>query len=241
MLEIDDLVVKYDSVTAVRGISLRVDEGELVALVGPNGAGKSTTLGAVAGLRAAAGGSVRYRGRSLRGLGPESVVRCGIALVPEGRNIFGSLTVAENLALGATIRKDRAAVAADLAGQVERFPILGKRLHAKAGLLSGGEQQQLAIARALMSRPTLLMLDEPSLGLAPRVVDAVFEAIAGLHDEGVSILLVEQNASRAVAMSDRAYVLRTGQVVRSGTSAELGEGAGMAEEYLGVETAGDGS
>jgi branched-chain amino acid transport system ATP-binding protein len=233
LLSVRGLTVRYGSVTALHGIDLDVDEGELVALVGPNGAGKSSALAAVSGLVRAAAGTVTVAGDIVSGLAPERVVRHGVALVPEGRNIFTSLTVAENLALGATIRRDAAGVAADLDRQLDRFPILRDRYGQQAGLLSGGEQQQLAIARALMSRPRLLLLDEPSLGLAPRLVDLVFETVAQLRREGLTIVLVEQNATRAVELADRTSVLRTGRIVRSGTADELGGGAAMAAEYLG--------
>jgi branched-chain amino acid transport system ATP-binding protein len=233
LLSVRGLTVRYGSVTALHGIDLDVDEGELVSLVGPNGAGKSSTLAAVSGLVRPAAGTVTVAGEVVSGLAPERVVRHGVALVPEGRNIFTSLTVAENLALGATIRRDAAGVAADLDRQLDRFPILRDRYGQQAGLLSGGEQQQLAIARALMSRPRLLLLDEPSLGLAPRLVDLVFETVAQLRQEGLTIVLVEQNATRAVELADRTSVLRTGRIVRSGTADELGGGAAMAAEYLG--------
>ncbi|GAA4559374.1 ABC transporter ATP-binding protein [Pseudonocardia xishanensis] len=231
LLSIRGLTVRYGSVTALHGIDLDVAQGELVALVGPNGAGKSSTLAAVSGLVRPAGGTVTVGGVVVSGLAPEKVVRQGVALVPEGRNIFAGLTVAENLAIGATVR--RHGVAEDLERELERFPILRERYRQQAGLLSGGEQQQLAVARALMSKPRLLLLDEPSLGLAPRLVDLVFETVAQLHREGLTIVLVEQNATRAVALADRTSVLRTGRIVRSGTAAELGGGAAMAAEYLG--------
>jgi branched-chain amino acid transport system ATP-binding protein len=233
MIEISGLTVRYGSVTALHGIDLSVREGELVALVGPNGAGKTSTLAAVAGLVRPVAGVITVAGNPLTGLPPEQVIRRGVALVPEGRNIFTTLTVRENLALGATIRRDAAGVAADLEQELDRFPILRERIDQQAGLLSGGEQQQLAIARALMSRPRLLLLDEPSLGLAPRVVDLVFDTIRALRESGITVLLVEQNATRAMEMADRTYVLRTGRVIRSGTTEELGGGGGMAADYLG--------
>jgi branched-chain amino acid transport system ATP-binding protein len=233
LLSVRGLTVRYGALTALHGIDLDVDEGELVALVGPNGAGKSSTLAAVSGLVRPVAGTVTVAGEVVSGLAPERVVRHGVALVPEGRNIFTSLTVAENLALGATVRRDAAGVAEDLDRQLDRFPILRDRYGQQAGLLSGGEQQQLAIARALMSRPRLLLLDEPSLGLAPRLVDLVFETVAQLGREGLTIVLVEQNATRAVELADRTSVLRTGRIVRSGTADELGGGAAMAAEYLG--------
>lgn len=235
LLDVQDLTVAYGTLTAVRGVSLYVQPGEIVAVVGPNGAGKTTTLSAVAGLLRPRGGTIAFHGRSIDGEKPEDVVRRGIALVREGRHILTSLTVEENLLLGATCRPDREQVRRSLDEQFSRFPILAERRSQHAGYLSGGEQQQLAIARALMSSPQLLLLDEPSLGLAPRIVDGVFETIVALREDGLSILLVEQNATRAVAMSDRAYVMGTGRVTRSGTPEALGEGGGMAAEYLGLE------
>lgn len=231
LLSVRGLTVRYGSVTALHGIDLEVGEGELVSLVGPNGAGKSSTLASVSGLVRPAAGTVTVGGTVVSGLPPERVLRHGVALVPEGRNILTGLTVAENLALGATIR--RSGVAEDLERELDRFPILRERYRQQAGLLSGGEQQQLAIARALMSRPRLLLLDEPSLGLAPKIVDLVFETVAQLRREGLTIVLVEQNATRAVELADRTSVLRTGRIVRSGTAEELGGGAAMAAEYLG--------
>lgn len=238
MLEIQDLVVSYGQINAVKGLTMEVREGEVVAVVGPNGAGKSTTLSSIAGLVRPKSGSIRFRDEGIDRLVPEDIVRLGIALVPENRNIFTSLTVGENLQLGTTIRRDRAAAQRDIEAQLERFPILLDRLGQPAGLLSGGEQQQLAIARALVSRPSLLLLDEPSLGLAPKVVDLVFEAIEQLRVDGITTLLVEQNATRAVSMADRAYVLRNGRVALSGTSEELGQGTDLANEYLGTEAEG---
>lgn len=235
MLEIRGLVVRYGQITAVQRIDLSVSAGELVALVGPNGAGKTSTLRAIAGLHRAAGGVIEFEGRSLTGMVPEGIVRQGVALVPEGRNIFTSLTVEENLRLGATVRNDRAGVRRSIDRELTRFPILAQRLKQPAGLLSGGEQQQLAIARALVGEPRLLLLDEPSLGLAPQLVDLVFDTVDDLRKAGMTMLLVEQNATRAVSLADRSYVLRTGRVVRSGTSDEVGDGADLAADYLGED------
>ena len=234
MLAIDELRVNYGRVPALHGISLRVDEGEAVALIGPNGAGKTTTLSAVFGLVPPAGGSIRFEGTSLVGWVPEQILRRGIALVPEGRHIFGTLTVAENLMLGTTARRDRVAAQADLEQTLERFPVLRSYYSSSAGNLSGGEQQQLAIARALLSRPRLLLLDEPSLGLAPVVIDTVFDALEELRGEGVTILLVEQAAARAVEFADRAYILRTGLVAHSGTREEILRMENLETAYLGV-------
>jgi branched-chain amino acid transport system ATP-binding protein len=232
MLRIDDLVVRYGSVTAVQGISLTVDEGEVVALVGPNGAGKSTTLNAVTGVVRPASGDIRFEGESIVGEVPEALVRRGIAMVPEGRHIFGSLTVAENLQLGATVRDDHDAIDADLKHVFELFPVLERYYETQADRLSGGEQQQLAIARALLSKPRLLLLDEPSLGLAPLMIDLVFEVMERLKAGGSTILLVEQAAARAVDFADRSYVLRTGRIALSGTREDLADKADLAEAYL---------
>jgi branched-chain amino acid transport system ATP-binding protein len=234
MLAVEGLAVRYGSISAVRDVSLYVEQGEVVGVIGPNGAGKTTTLSAIFGLVRAAAGTIQYEGKSLLGLNPEAVVRRGIALVPEGRHIFGTLTVAENLMLGSTPRADRRTYRDDFDALFERFPILETYLDSPAGRLSGGEQQQLAIARALLSKPKLLLLDEPSLGLAPRVVDLVFEIIGELRDEGVTVLLVEQNAARTVEFADRTYVLRDGAVRHSGTREELVDRLDLAHAYLGV-------
>jgi branched-chain amino acid transport system ATP-binding protein len=231
MLRIDDLTVRYGSVTALQGISLTVDEGEVVALVGPNGAGKSTTLNAITGVVRPAGGDIQLEGESILGEVPETLVRRGIAMVPEGRRIFGSLSVAENLQLGATVRSDADEVDGDMKHMFELFPVLERCYETQADRLSGGEQQQLAIARALLSKPRLLLLDEPSLGLAPLMIDLVFEVMERLKAEGSTILLVEQAAARAVDFADRSYVLRTGRIAMSGTRDELAEGD-LAEAYL---------
>jgi branched-chain amino acid transport system ATP-binding protein len=233
MLKIDDLVVRYGPITALKGISLHVDEGELVGVVGPNGAGKSTTLNTIAGLVSPAEGSVTFEGEPIGGVAPERLVKRGIALVPEGRRIFGTLTVAENLQLGATARSDRQNIDRDLKRVFERFPVLERYYRAQAGSLSGGEQQQLAIARALLTKPRLMLLDEPSLGLAPLMIDLVFETLAELKSEGATILLVEQAAARTVAFADRSYVLNTGRVVLSGARDELVGKADFASAYLG--------
>ena len=234
MLRVDDLRVTYGRVPALHGISLHIDEGETVALVGPNGAGKTTTLAAVFGLVEIEHGSIEFEGESLIGARPEQILRKGLALVPEGRHIFGSLTVAENLELGTTARRDRRAAAEDLERMLERFPVLRTYYRTTAGTLSGGEQQQLAIARALLSRPRLLLLDEPSLGLAPVIIDVLFESLEELRREGVTILLVEQAAARAVEFADRSYILRTGRVAHSGTRDELLRMEDFESAYLGV-------
>lgn len=233
MLQIESLVVRYGGIQAVRGISLEVQEGELVALLGPNGAGKSSTLNACAGLVKPASGRIVFDGREIQGMAPEDVVRLGLALTPEGRRILTALTVRENLTLAGAIRPDRKEMLADLDRMLERFPILGEREGLPAGTLSGGEAQQLAIARSLMSAPRLLLLDEPTLGLAPKVVDQVFGIVEQLRKEGITVLMVEQNAVRALEIADRAYVMRTGTIVGAGTSEELGDAEGLITSYLG--------
>jgi branched-chain amino acid transport system ATP-binding protein len=207
VLELDDLEVRHGAVHAVRGLSLTVDRGEIVGLIGPNGAGKSSTLHAIMGLVPVAGGDVRLHGRSLVGRRPEDVARIGVALVPEGRRIFGELTVEENLRLGRAVRRN-----GDLARVYELFPVVEEFRKRQAGALSGGQQQQLAIARALVADPEVLLLDEPSLGLAPKIVDVVFEALQEIRARGIAILLVEQRAQRTVALADRSHVLSNGRL-----------------------------
>jgi branched-chain amino acid transport system ATP-binding protein len=212
ILELEGLEVAYDGVPAVRDLSLSVARGEIVGLIGPNGAGKSTTLHAVMGLVKAAGGDIRYSGRSIRGRAPEKIAQAGVALVPEGRRIYPHLTVDENLKLGFAAARRRGSRSKVLGEVRELFPVLGRYRKRLGGGLSGGEQQQLAIGRALVAEPKLILLDEPSLGLAPTVVDAVFEALAGIRERGVTTLLVEQRAQRTVALSDRTYVLANGEL-----------------------------
>lgn len=211
VLEIDGLEVRYGRVPAVRALSFEVCRGEVVAIVGPNGAGKSTTLHAVMGVIRPAAGEIRYLGDSLVGIAPEEIARRGIALVPEGRHIFAHFTVEENLRLGLVGRRSKEGIDDDLERVFELFPVVRDFRRRTAGALSGGQQQQLAIARALLARPELLLLDEPSLGLAPSVVDAVFETLAEIRDQGVTIVLVEQRAQQAVAFADRTYVLANGE------------------------------
>jgi len=232
MLSVHDLQVAYGGIAAVKGLSLTVTPGEVVALVGANGAGKSSTLAAIAGVVQPSSGVVEWDGASLVGRPPEWIARRGIALVPEGRDIFASLTVAENLHLGTLARRDRAGAAEARERIFDRFPVLRRYAHTPAGKLSGGEQQQLAIARALLSGPRVLLLDEPSLGLAPKMVDLVFEVVAELRTQGVGVLLVEQNALRAISVADRSIVLRRGQVVVSGTHEELAADGQLADLYL---------
>ena len=233
MLEVGGLEVRYGGITAVREVSLQVEEGEVVALLGPNGAGKSSTLGAIMGLVRPTCGQIRFRGADISRLQTEQIVRKGIALTPEGRRILTQLTVRENLTLAAAGRRRRGDVQADLETILDRFPIVRERLDSPAGTLSGGQAQQLAIARSLMSAPQLLLLDEPTLGLAPLIVDLIFDTIAELRNNGLTVLVVEQNAMRALEIADRAYVMRTGSIVAAGTSDELGGGAGLASAYLG--------
>jgi branched-chain amino acid transport system ATP-binding protein len=212
LLQLEDLEVRYGPVAAVRGLSIDVGRGEIVGLIGPNGAGKSTTLHAIMGAVAASGGAIRFAGTSIRGRKPEAIARAGIALVPEGRRIYGDFTVDENLRLGLVARRARGGENDDLGAVHDLFPILAEFRMRRAGALSGGQQQQLAIARALVARPDVLLLDEPSLGLAPLVVDVVFEALAEIRRRGVTVLLVEQRAQRTVAFADRTYVLSNGEL-----------------------------
>jgi branched-chain amino acid transport system ATP-binding protein len=212
LLELDRLVVRYGGVPAVRDVSLSVQRGEVVGLIGPNGAGKSTTLSAIMGVVTPAGGDVRFAGRTLRGRSPERIARAGVALVPEGRHIFPHMTVDENLRLGLVARPGDDGRDDDQAWLRTIFPVVAQYAHRPAGELSGGQQQQLAIARALLARPELLLLDEPSLGLAPIVVETVFAALAAIRDRGVTVLVVEQRAQITVAFADRTYVLANGEL-----------------------------
>jgi branched-chain amino acid transport system ATP-binding protein len=233
LLAVASLVVRYGEIIAVRGIDLAVAAGEIVVLLGPNGAGKSSTLNAVMGL-ATVTGAITFAGEAIGGLATEDRVRRGIALVPEGRRILPGLTVAENLRLGGAAHRQRHAVGALLEEQLDRFPILRERYRQRAGLLSGGEQQMLAIARALMSAPQLLILDEPSLGLAPLIVERMFDLIVALRAAGLTILLVEQNASQALAIAHRGYVLQTGRIVAEGPAEDLAASDLIRDAYLGT-------
>jgi len=233
LLDISGLVVRYGAVAAVRGIDLSVGEGEFVGIVGPNGAGKTSLLSAVAGIVRPSLGRIVFAGGALTGLVLEDVVTRGIALVPEGRHIFASLTVMENLLLGATVRRD-GFVPQDIDRYLSMFPILAERRRQPAGQLSGGEQQQLAIARALLSRPRLLMLDEPSLGLAPTIVDQVYALLRTIAEQGVTILLVEQNAERVFGLANRVYVMSGGEFGLSGTARQIRDDPRFDAAYFGV-------
>jgi branched-chain amino acid transport system ATP-binding protein len=237
LLRVENLEASYGAIRALHGVSLEVAEGELVALLGVNGAGKSTTLKSITGVLRPVKGVVTFAGENIANRTPESIVKRGISMVPEGRDIFGTLTVEENLRLGAFLSYERDRYRADLEEMFELFPILKERFHQAGGLLSGGEQQMLAIARALMARPKLIMLDEPSLGLSPAMTDQIFELIVRLRERGITILLVEQNAERALEIVDRAYLLANGRVEFSGTAAELKRQVDIASVYLGDEDA----
>ena len=233
LLRLERLEVSYGGIRAVKGIDLEVNPGELVCLIGANGAGKTTTLRAITGLVRAAGGRILYDGEDIGGLRVHEVARRGLALVPEGRGVFAQLTIEENLAMGAYSRRDRAAIAADIERNFTLFPRLKERRAQTAGTLSGGEQQMLAIARALMSRPKLLLLDEPSMGLAPLMVERIFEVVRAIATEGVTLLLVEQNARLALETSHRGYVLEGGLVSFSGVASDLLGDPRVREAYLG--------
>jgi branched-chain amino acid transport system ATP-binding protein len=232
ILKVDDINVYYGSIHAIKGISFEVEEGEIVTLIGANGAGKSTTLNTIAGLLHSRTGSVSFLGENLSRVAPHKIVEKGLALVPEGRRIFLQMTVQENLEMGA-YTAPAAGVAADLEKVFTLFPRLQERRRQVAGTLSGGEQQMLAMGRALMSRPRLLMLDEPSMGLAPILVEQIFDIIGNLHKTGSTILLVEQNAQAALSIADRGYVLETGKIVTSGTGGELLDSPAIKKAYLG--------
>lgn len=234
MLEVDKLEVSYGTIRALHGVSLKVAEGSIVTLIGANGAGKSTTLRAISGLIRAGAGAVRYEGKDITNQTPHAVVARGLCHVPEGRMVFANLTVEENLKMGAYLRRDKAGIAADQEYAFHMFPRLKERISQLAGTLSGGEQQMLAIARALMSKPKCLMLDEPSLGIAPMLVRAIFDQIVKINKErGLTILLVEQNANLALAISHYGYVLETGKVILEDSAAALRQNPQVREAYLG--------
>ncbi len=233
MLRVENLVVRYGDIRAVKGISFHVERGEILALVGANGAGKTTTLRAISGMLPCEG-SVTLQGQDLRGLSPDRILRLGLSHVPEGRGIFGGLTVMENLQLGAWIRSDKAARTRDLDMVMDVFPRLRERATQMAGTLSGGEQQMLAVGRALMSEAKILILDEPSMGLAPKLVQEIFGVIRQLNEKGTTILLVEQNANMALRLAHRACLLETGNLVLEGPAAELLVNPRVREAYLGA-------
>lgn len=234
MLSIRNLRVRYGPIEALHDVSLEVYRGEVVTLIGSNGAGKTTTLGAVSGLLPLAGGTITFNGQDITKLPPHKRVPLGLVQVPEGRRIFGSMSVAENLDLGAYARTDRAALKEELEEIYALFPRLAERKNQAAGTMSGGEQQMLAVGRALMSRPKLLLLDEPSLGLAPLLVKEIFAVVRRIRDAGVTVLLVEQNAHKALEIADRAYVLETGHISMSGQASELSRDPRIKEAYLGA-------
>jgi branched-chain amino acid transport system ATP-binding protein len=237
MLKFENVHVYYGQVPALKGVTVEVHEGELVAMLGANGAGKSTTLMTVSGIQRTRSGRILYEGRDLTRTSPYDIVRLGVIQCPEGRHIFGGLTVKENLLMGAVRRRDRSEVAKDLDWVCSLFPVLGERSRQSGATLSGGEQQMLAIGRSLMARPRLLLMDEPSLGLAPVIVQTIFDVIRKLHHQGVTILLVEQNARKALQVADRCYLLETGRVVMSGTVEDLCANPEVERFYLGGSTA----
>ena len=233
MLKIDNLHVSYGGIRALQGVSLVVPEGKIVTLIGANGAGKSTTLRTISGLVKADSGSITYEGQELLGLPINKILEKGIALVPEGRRVFTNLSVLESLRIGAYLRNDKAQIEKDLQWVYELFPRLKERSWQMAGTLSGGEQQMLAVARALMSKPKVIMMDEPSLGLAPLVVKGIFDIIRQINDQGVTVLLIEQNANMALKVADFAYVLETGRITLTGTGRELLVNEDVKKAYLG--------
>ncbi len=233
MLNVKDLHVHYGAIHALQGLNFHLEKGEIVALIGANGAGKSTSLNTISGLLRPTQGSVSFQDDSLNEVAPQQIVRKGIIQVPEGRKIFGRMTVWENLEMGAFIGNDRAVIEKDIESAFSRFPRLKERRNQLAGTLSGGEQQMLAIARGLMAHPNLLLLDEPSMGLSPLLVEQIFDIIQDINEQGTSILLVEQNAQMALAIADRAYVLETGKIVMQGSGDELLEDEKVIAAYLG--------
>ena len=232
MLKVDNLEVAYGNIKAIKGISLEVNQGEIVTLIGSNGAGKSTTLRAISGILKPRGGSITFNGERIDGVEGHEIVAKGICQSPEGRRIFPRMTVDENLSLGAFLRNDASEIASDRDHVLSLFPRLQERINQKAGTMSGGEQQMLAVARALMGRPKLLLLDEPSMGLAPNLVEEVFQKIVAINKEGVTVLLVEQNANRALEIAHRGYVIKTGTVELSGNAAELATNPEVEKLYL---------
>lgn len=233
MLRVTDLKTSYGKIEALKGISLEVNDGEIVTLIGANGAGKSTTLKTISGQLSPAGGTIEFNGEKIGGVRAHKVANKGIVQVPEGRRIFSRMTVLENLEMGAFLRKDSEGIKADMDHVFELFPRLKERISQKGGTLSGGEQQMLAMGRALMATPRILLLDEPSMGLAPNLVELIFETIAAIHRAGTAIMLVEQNASQALAIADRGYVLQTGRIILADSAAELAANEDVRRSYLG--------
>jgi branched-chain amino acid transport system ATP-binding protein len=233
LLKVSGLKVAYGGIQAVKGVSFEVQEGELVSLIGANGAGKTTTLKAITGLQPVAAGGIEFLGRSIKGQGPWDLVRQGLVMVPEGRGTFTRMSITENLQMGAFIRTDEAAIAADIDKVFTIFPRLKERRNQLAGTMSGGEQQMLAMGRALMARPKVLLLDEPSMGLSPIMVDKIFEVVADIHSQGTTVLLVEQNASRALGLANRGYVMDSGEVTMSGDAKQLLDDPKVRAAYLG--------
>ena len=233
LLKVSGLKVSYGGIQAVKGIDFEVREGELVTLIGSNGAGKTTTMKAITGTLGLSGGDIEYMGKSIKGQGPWDLVRQGLAMVPEGRGIFARMTIMENLQMGAYVRSDKPEIMADAEKVFAIFPRLRERRDQLAGTMSGGEQQMLAMGRALMSRPKVLLMDEPSMGLAPIMVDKIFEVVRDVYAQGVTILLVEQNASRALAVANRAYVMESGLITMSGDAAQMLRDPKVRAAYLG--------
>lgn len=234
MLEVKDLHVSYGAIKAVKGISFNVEEGEIVTLIGANGAGKSTTLRTISGLESISSGSIKYMGKEISKMAAHDIVKLGIAHVPEGRRVFSKLTVMDNLRLGANLRKDLDGIKSDIKRVFEIFPILEERQNQTAGTLSGGEQQMLAVARALMTKGKMMLLDEPSMGLAPMVVEEIFRIIKQINKDGTTILLIEQNAYMALGIANRAYVLETGNILVQGSASDLAENEEVRRAYLGA-------
>ena len=233
MLKVTGLKVAYGGIQAVKGVSFEVHEGELVSLIGANGAGKSTTLKAITGIQPAAAGDIEYLGKSIKGQGPWDLVKQGLIMVPEGRGVFARMTITENLQMGAFVRNDRAQIEIDIEKVFAIFPRLKERRNQLAGTMSGGEQQMLAMGRALMAQPKVLLLDEPSMGLSPIMVDKIFEVVNDIHQRGTTILLVEQNASRALQLASRGYVMDSGEVTMSGDAKALLNDPKVRAAYLG--------
>ncbi len=234
LLEIENLRVNYGGIEALKGISLTVQAGEIVTLIGANGAGKSTTLKTISGLVSPSGGAIRHNGKQIGGLDSQKIVEQGIVLVPEGRRVFPNLSVLENLKIGAYLRKDKAGIEEDIRHVHELFPRLKERSWQMAGTLSGGEQQMLAVGRALMAKPQIIMMDEPSLGLAPQLVKEIFSIIRRINEDGTTVLLIEQNANAALKIAHRGYVMVTGEITLSGTGAELLSNKSVQDAYLGA-------